>query len=134
MSLRMRPMSPSSTWSEKPETESAGPKPLSKMAPERMRGRIGKSAAESRTETRLAIKVVRISPALRTRCAAAGSPASIASARSVWMISVHTAATVNATRSGGKKALSVRLAAIVTWKTARATSRNSDFRGRASRS
>ena len=68
------------------------------------------------------------------RLAASASPASIASARSVCTISVQTAVTAKSTRSGGKSRLSVRFAASTTWKSASATSRNSEFRARASRS
>jgi hypothetical protein len=52
----------------------------------------------------------------------------------VWTISVQTVESAKSTSKGGKKTLSVRLAARITWKSESATSRNSERRGRASRS
>ena len=130
----MRPISPSSTWSEKPATPREPSKAAENRTPERIRGSSGNSSRASSTENRHAITVMRRSPPLMARRAAPGSPASRASARSVWTISVQTVATAKSTRSGGKKTLSVRFAARITWKSERATSRNSERRGRASRS
>ena len=85
-------------------------------------------------EARLARAMVLLSPSVTAWRAASGSPASSASAWSVWSSRVQTVAAVNASSSKGKSALSVRLAARITWKRASATSRNSERRGRASRS
>ena len=127
-------MSPSSTRSEKPERRD-----LESEAPVEDRARADpreqrKQRQREQHAAQARERVVRWSPCESARRAAAGSPASTASARSVCTTSVHTAATVNAISSGGKSTLSVRFAASVTWKMASATSRNSVRRGRASSS
>ena len=77
---------------------------------------------------------MRSRPGVMARVTSRGEPASIASLRSVCTISVQTAEPTKATSSGVKNTLSVRFAASTTWKSARATSRNSVWRGRASSS
>jgi hypothetical protein len=98
----------------------------------RRRGSVTKRARARSTERPEATRVARSRPGVMARVTPPGSPASMASVRSVWTIRVQTVAKTKATRSGGKKTLSVRFAASTTWKRARVTSRNSVCRGRVS--
>ena len=123
------------TRSEKPDTPSERPSPPETNAPEWSRGRNGKIASASATVSSEATQVMRSSCRRDHPRGGRGSPASIASvAQRVHHQRPHGRDTENTTSSGGNRMLSVRFAASTTWKSASATSRKSERRGRASRS
>ena len=100
----------------------------------RRRGSVTKKTIASAIDTSVTSAVERARVGVMAVCAAARSPAAVASVRSVWTSSVQVTEMVNTTSNGGKNTLSVRFAARITWNSASATSRNSLLRGRTSSS